>query len=242
MGDLDLIPGLGRSPGGGHGNTLQFSFLENPHGQRSLVGYSPWGRRELYTTEQLSTQHIGCINIYKCYVLLFNWPLYHYIISLSLFTVCFVYSVWYKCYWTQVCMPYAQWGQMISEHQMHRGFRWEQRQVPGQGSAASLVGSWTWATALGTTFNGVSLPSATHPVLPLLPPSLAWPSSPWLLLGSLQGQLWQEGEAGSGEKARRWHAPVPTWPMRPWPAGMPATRIGVKQHTAVSMQEITRGG
>ena len=213
MGDLDLIPGLGRSPGGGHGNTLQFSFLENPHGQRSLVGYSPWGRRELYTTEQLSTQHIGCINIYKCYVLLFNWPLYHYIISLSLFTVCFVYSVWYKCYWTQVCMPYAQWGQMISEHQMHRGFRWEQHQVPGQGSAASLVGSWTWATALGTTFNGVSLPSATHPVLPLLPPSLAWPSSPWLLLGSLQGQLWQEGEAGSG---RRQGGGMPLCPLGQW--------------------------
>ena len=28
--DLGLIPGLGRSPEGGHGNTLQYSFLENP--------------------------------------------------------------------------------------------------------------------------------------------------------------------------------------------------------------------
>ena len=35
-----LIPGLGRSPGGGHGNPLQYSCLEN-HGQRSLVGCSP---------------------------------------------------------------------------------------------------------------------------------------------------------------------------------------------------------
>ena len=34
--DLGLIPGLGRSPGGGHGNPLQYSGLENPHGQRSL--------------------------------------------------------------------------------------------------------------------------------------------------------------------------------------------------------------
>ena len=40
-GDLGLIPGLGRSPGGGHGNPLQYSCLENPYGQRSLVGYSP---------------------------------------------------------------------------------------------------------------------------------------------------------------------------------------------------------
>ena len=40
-GDLGSIPGLGRSPGGGHGNPLQDSCLENPHGQRSLAGYSP---------------------------------------------------------------------------------------------------------------------------------------------------------------------------------------------------------
>ena len=31
-------PGLGRSPGGGHGNPLQYSCLGDPHGQRSLVG------------------------------------------------------------------------------------------------------------------------------------------------------------------------------------------------------------
>ena len=37
--DLGLIPGLGRSPGGGHGNPLQYSCLENLHGQRSLAGY-----------------------------------------------------------------------------------------------------------------------------------------------------------------------------------------------------------
>ena len=44
-GDLGLIPGLGRSPGGGHGNPLQYSCLENPHGQRTLAGYSPWGHK-----------------------------------------------------------------------------------------------------------------------------------------------------------------------------------------------------
>ena len=38
--DLGSIPGLGRSPGGSRGNPLQYSCLENPHGQRSLVGYS----------------------------------------------------------------------------------------------------------------------------------------------------------------------------------------------------------
>ena len=39
--DLGSIPGLGRSPGGGHGNPLQYSCLENPHRQRSMLGYSP---------------------------------------------------------------------------------------------------------------------------------------------------------------------------------------------------------
>ena len=53
--DPSLIPGLGRSPGGKHGNQLQLSCLENPHGQRSLTGYSKWGRKELDTTELLST-------------------------------------------------------------------------------------------------------------------------------------------------------------------------------------------
>ena len=56
--DLGLHPGLGRSPGGGHDNPLQYSFLENPCGQRSLVGYSLWGHRQWDTTEWLSTEHI----------------------------------------------------------------------------------------------------------------------------------------------------------------------------------------
>ena len=33
-GDMGSIPGLGRSPGGGNGNPLQYSCLENLHGQR----------------------------------------------------------------------------------------------------------------------------------------------------------------------------------------------------------------
>ena len=53
--DLGLIPGLGRSLGRGHGNPPQYSCLENPHGQRSLVGYSPWGHQESDMTERLST-------------------------------------------------------------------------------------------------------------------------------------------------------------------------------------------
>ena len=52
VGDLGSIPGRGRSPGGGHGNPLQYFCLENPHGERCLVGYSPSGCKELDTTER----------------------------------------------------------------------------------------------------------------------------------------------------------------------------------------------
>ena len=59
-GDLDLIPGLEISPGGGYGNPCQYSCLENPHEQKDLADYHPWGHKVLNTTEQLSTaQHTG---------------------------------------------------------------------------------------------------------------------------------------------------------------------------------------
>ena len=41
-GDAGSIPGLGKSPGGGNGNPLQYSCLENPHGQRSPEGTFHW--------------------------------------------------------------------------------------------------------------------------------------------------------------------------------------------------------
>ena len=45
------IPGLGRSPGGGHGNPTPVFLPGESHGQRSLAGPSPWGHGELDTTE-----------------------------------------------------------------------------------------------------------------------------------------------------------------------------------------------
>ena len=53
-----LDPWVRKVPGGGHGNPLQYSCLENPHGQRSLAGYSPWGHKESDMAKQLSiAQH-----------------------------------------------------------------------------------------------------------------------------------------------------------------------------------------
>ena len=50
-GDLGLISGLGRSPGEGNGNPVQYSCLENPMDRRAW----PWGCKELDMTEQRST-------------------------------------------------------------------------------------------------------------------------------------------------------------------------------------------
>ena len=49
--DVGSSPGFERSPGGGNGHLVQYSCLDNPHGQRSLAGYSPWGHKESDTTE-----------------------------------------------------------------------------------------------------------------------------------------------------------------------------------------------
>ena len=53
VGGLGSISGLGRSPGEGNGYPLQNSCLENPHGQRSLAGYSPWCCKNSNMTEWL---------------------------------------------------------------------------------------------------------------------------------------------------------------------------------------------
>ena len=64
VGDLGSIPGMGRSLRGGHSNPIQYSCLENLHGQRSLAGYNPWGRKESDMTEQLITAHMLTISNY----------------------------------------------------------------------------------------------------------------------------------------------------------------------------------
>ena len=57
-GDVSSIPGSRRSPGEGHGNPPKKNthiFLPGKsHGQRCLAGYSPWGHKEVETTEQLN--------------------------------------------------------------------------------------------------------------------------------------------------------------------------------------------
>ena len=63
-GDVGSVPGWGRFPGGGHGNPLQYSCLENPMDNRSLAGYSLWDCKESDMTEVTQHVHRHMCNIY----------------------------------------------------------------------------------------------------------------------------------------------------------------------------------
>ena len=67
--DTNSILGLGQSPGGGHKNALQYSCLENPHGQRSLGCYNPQDCAELDTTKATV-----CINGHMIEFLYWSYP------------------------------------------------------------------------------------------------------------------------------------------------------------------------
>ena len=56
--DLSLISGLGRSPGGRHGNPLQYACLENAMDRGAWGLYSPQGLKELDTTDRISTAQL----------------------------------------------------------------------------------------------------------------------------------------------------------------------------------------
>ena len=62
IGDMGLIPGLGRSTGGGKWQPTPIFLPERSHGQRSLAGYSPWGCQRvghnLVTKQQIYIFHI----------------------------------------------------------------------------------------------------------------------------------------------------------------------------------------
>ena len=47
-----MIPGWGRDPGIGNGNSLLYLLAGKSHGEKNLVGYSEWGSKEPDTTGQ----------------------------------------------------------------------------------------------------------------------------------------------------------------------------------------------
>ena len=80
-GDTGDRGSLGRSHGEGNGNPLQYSYLENLHGQKSLAGYSPCGHKESDMTERAHSLHYppdkfvySCSTITQSFLL---WPNIH---------------------------------------------------------------------------------------------------------------------------------------------------------------------
>ena len=63
-GDTSSIPGRGRSPGGGNGNPLQYSCLENSVDRGAGRLYSPWGRKESDSTKHTQESQVNIYNIY----------------------------------------------------------------------------------------------------------------------------------------------------------------------------------
>ena len=79
-GDADLIPELGRFPGGGNGNPLQYFCLGNPTDRGAWWGYSPWGhkrvRHDLATKPQQTTNLVLMCETNYGFQLLFFFNLY----------------------------------------------------------------------------------------------------------------------------------------------------------------------
>ena len=119
--DTGLIPGLGRSPGGGHDNPLQYSCLENPHGQRSLVGYSPWGHKESDMTEKLSiAQH----KLYEHYTNSYTFLFHHWRTMMvnSIKTQIIITKIFYfKCQTFKQNFQYhsQQYQEWMNQHLKH---------------------------------------------------------------------------------------------------------------------------
>ena len=59
-GDEGSIPALGKSPGQGNGNPLQYSCLGNPMDRGALVGYSPYNlEEEPGGLQSMESQRVG---------------------------------------------------------------------------------------------------------------------------------------------------------------------------------------
>ena len=67
-------PRIGKIPWRGAWQPTPVFLPEKSHGQRSLVGYSPWDRKELDTTKHAHTHHTGCYRRSSWDLLSITWP------------------------------------------------------------------------------------------------------------------------------------------------------------------------
>ena len=108
VGDLDSVPGLGRSPGEGNGNPLLYSCLENLVTHSSVLAwripwteepgrlYSPWGHKESDTIEWLNT--FTLLNMARAWGL---WKLHFYVLeSDNIFLSAYYILIFLSDLWT----------------------------------------------------------------------------------------------------------------------------------------------
>ena len=90
--DVGSIPGLKRSPRVGNGNPLQYSGKF--HGQRSLVGYSPWARKKLGTkSTHPQARQLTILILYYIYIVLMISKYFHiYVLIRSPLLICIVFN------------------------------------------------------------------------------------------------------------------------------------------------------
>ena len=133
-GDLDSTPGLGSCPGEGDGNPLQYSCLEKSPEWRSLVGYSPWGHKELDKTERLHyfiTTHMTNADVLE--------------LVCQVSPQAPIISVWFLC-----CLLGLQILLQISLHPASRWRQSEKEQPPAHRKNMAWAGSWL--ASLSATF------------------------------------------------------------------------------------------
>ena len=162
-GDRGSIPGSGRSPGEGNGNPLLVLLPRKVHGWRSLVGYSPWGRKESDRTERLhsltSLNHIlqlflsfsvlGIIHLLLSREARHSVLLYHILSQPPNITFMALFSISYLCYacWLEGIFFPSMYLQTSSIFKL---IKWSGRvHFPCWGSSAPL-GSLVILSACGT--------------------------------------------------------------------------------------------
>ena len=140
MGDGGSIPGLGKSPGEGNGNPLQYPCLENSMDRRSLAGYSPWGHKESDMIEWLHF-HLSLsrskrqLNMCICFYLYVCMEVYVYILWLK-----FISKLWGAEAQREV--KRVPWGYTASKgllHDLHQGRCVFQSSSCCQVSAESMI-------------------------------------------------------------------------------------------------------
>ena len=126
-GDPSLIPELGRSPGEGSGNLLQYSCLKEAHGQRSLAGLQFTGSQESDRTWR--PNHPFTLTLF---FLLWNLHLPPRAYICPLIFLLFTYHFYWKC----LCQ-----GQVAFRHQQARAGFTTDHVSPGSGTK-SPNGLW----------------------------------------------------------------------------------------------------